>query len=1029
MFFINYEGITSLIKFFTDFKEKVSTIQYIDLSNNYLTSISGTHEDVDKDDMAETALLSVGYLDLSCNKFNNNEAKKIFSALKFNKKLKKLNLSANDISDDSAVFISNCLRTNKILNDLDLSVNNITDEGAKILAEALEVNTTLQVLNISKILISKEGVMRIVIACTKNRALHKLVCRHNNFTKPELAAINEYISKENAVQLFDASWNSISIKNCELAIKTTFQRLDIKQSDSNNASNVQDELWYVSSLRDPRHEVILQNCFKEYFKQRSVSLDVYMDSFTIKILCDCLKLNDTVVNLNLSILLEPLHKVSQNGILFISDCLMINKTLCNLNLSNNDITDSGVKILAKAITVNKTLQIFTLASNNIADEGARGLAQSIQENTSLKELDISKNWISKEGIIRIVEACRKNRTLYKLVCTHNNLSKSGSAKINEYIRKENAIQIFETSWNTIDGRLDIITTFQLLDLQQKMQPEKKCQKERWSINKIANLQVRKEFLLCCFEGERSIKIQDVKHRCFESNVNVHERGFGIFDNYNRTTSNSTKDDDDFVIEAISDCIIYKALTEFTLSNCIVTDKDIQTLAKAIEVSTTLQSIDVSYSKIKDQGILFIVNCLKVNKSLCKLNVSGNQITDDGVRTFMEAITVNEILNDLNLSGNKITDNGANSLAEAINVNTTLRILNISKNRISKEGVMRIVEACTKNRKLCKLVCTHNDLLQYDLAAISGYIRKKEAVQIFDASWNGIDDVLWLKNHKVTIKTTFCLLDLQQELLSSNHNVHRSANELWYLDEVTDLNYKTHILHCCFQDYLNKKCVSLQDTCIKDFEIEVFRDCLKLNNTITDLNLSGCLVTNNIVLVLSVFGCFKINNTLRRLNLSNNHIGDTVAEALADIVMMNTTLQRLDLSHNDISDYGILFICDCLQVNNTLCELDLSKNNITNEGAKRLALGIQINTTLQELNISKNWMSKKGVMRIVEACTRNRKLHKLVCTHNNLSKSGLAAITEYIRKQNAVQIFDASWNSIGTKYGKLAVITTCQLRTR
>ena len=47
------------------------------------------------------------------------------------------------------------------------------------------------------------------------------------------------------------------------------------------------------------------------------------------------------------------------------------------------------------------------------------------------------------------------------------------------------------------------------------------------------------------------------------------------------------------------------------------------------------------------------------------------------------------------------------------------------------------------------------------------------------------------------------------------------------------------------------------------------------------------------------------------------------------------------------------------------------------------------------------------MRIVEACTINRTLHKLVCTHNNLSKSGLAVINEYIRKENAVQIFDAS----------------------
>ena len=71
------------------------------------------------------------------------------------------------------------------------------------------------------------------------------------------------------------------------------------------------------------------------------------------------------------------------------------------------------------------------------------------------------------------------------------------------------------------------------------------------------------------------------------------------------------------------------------------------------------------------------------------------------------------------------------------------------------------------------------------------------------------------------------------------------------------------------------------------------------------------------------------------------------------------------------------------------------------------------------------------MRIVEACTINRTLHKLVCTHNNLSKCGLADINEYIREKNAVQVFDASWNSIAkvrqwNNNYKLFIKTTYQL---
>ena len=108
----------------------------------------------------------------------------------------------------------------------------------------------------------------------------------------------------------------------------------------------------------------------------------------------------------------------------------------------------------------------------------------------------------------------------------------------------------------------------------------------------------------------------------------------------------------------------KTLTEFTLSDCKITNKEVQTLAEAIEVNTTLQSVDISYNKLlNDRGIPFVGNCLKVNRSLCKLNLSGNQITDDGAKPIMEG-TVNKRLSELNLSENQITDEGANSLAEA-----------------------------------------------------------------------------------------------------------------------------------------------------------------------------------------------------------------------------------------------------------------------------------------------------------------------------------------------------------------------------
>ena len=421
--------------------------------------------------------------------------------------------------------------------------------------------------------------------------------------------------------------------------------------------------------------------------------------------------------------------------------------------------------------------------------------------------------------------------------------------------------------------------------------------------------------------------------------------------------------------------INSTLCKLNLSSNKITDEGAKRLAEGIQVHVTLQKLNLSGNEIADEGAKGLGEAIQVNITLQELNISSNKISDEGVKGLGEAIQVNMTLQELNISSNQITDEGAKRLAEAIQVNRTLQGLNISQNWISKEGVMRIVEACTINRTLHKLVCTHNNLSKSGLAVINEYIKKENAVQIFYASWNSIGTKgEWTRGNRLAFKIIFVLLDMQQTMQSDYGNI---KEELCYTDEITDPKYVKQLLQCC----LDEQYVILTDTAMTDDEMSIFCDCLMNNRTLTELN------------------------------LSSNKITDEGAKRLAEAIKVNTMLQSLDISHNTISDDGISSISDCLKINSTLCKLNLSSNKITDEGAKKLAEGIQVNVTLQELNISKNWISKEGVMRIVEACTINRTLHKLVCTHNNLSKSGLAVINEYIKKENAVQIFEASYNTV------------------
>ena len=988
--FIGYNGMSILKNLFINFQEQIMTIKHIGLRHNNLTSLWTTLTDIAQYDTDETMLSSgllnsVESLDLSCNQFSDSGIVELFSVLmcynkprvlhntitdkgplkliegiKVNTTLQDLDISQNMISDDGTVVISDYLKMNGTLCKLSVSRNKITDEGTKRFAEAIKVNGTLQELNISKNWISKEGIMSIVEACTINRTLQVLSCTHNNLSKFGLAAINEYIRKENAVQIFDASWNSIGTKDDRLAIKTTMQLLDVRQVDTDD-DTIQKDLWFIDEIDELKYGREYLNCCLDV--QHLNLAHTKMTDFQMITFSDCLMTNSSLKELDLSN-----NKISDEGARSSAEVIQVNSTLQKSSKSHHRISDGGISAISGCLKMNSTLCKLNLSSNRITDRGAQKLAEAIQINTTLQELNISKNWISKEGVMRIVEACTKNKTLHKLVCTHNNLSKSGLAAINEYIRKENAVQIFDASWNDIghkDSRLAIKTTFQLL--QKLGSVNENIQEELWFTDEITEQNYIKEFLKCIFEEYMNKEYVNLAHIIMT----------------------------DFQIMIFSDCLmINDAVKDLNLSYNKYTDENAKNIAEVIRVNTTLHKINISHNKISDSGVLTISGCLS---TLCKLNLSSNNITDEG----------------------------AKRLAEAIQINTALQELNISKNWISKEGVMWIVEACTINRTLHRLVCTHNNLSKSGLAAINEYIRKEIAVQIFDASWNGIGS----KFSQLAIKTIFQLLDLQQKSELGNNNIHK---EVWLFDEITELKYKSEFLQSCFESDLNIGSINLQNVVITDFEVKILSDCLKVNNTLTELNLSAASLNPK--------------NTIYKLN----NITDEEMKEFVKFLIANTMLQNLDISHNVVSDDGVSFITDCFKMNSTLSILNLSNNNITDEGAKRvleanttlqklnissnritdkgakgLAEAIRLNTTLQELNISKGQISKEGVMRIVEACTKNRTLHKLVCTHNNLSKSGLAVINEYIRKENAVQIFDASWNSViaSSRCGSHLVVTT------
>ena len=131
----------------------------------------------------------------------------------------------------------------------------------------------------------------------------------------------------------------------------------------------------------------------------------------------------------------------------------------------------------------------------------------------------------------------------------------------------------------------------------------------------------------------------------------------------------------------------------------------ESLARALEVNSSLEELDISYNNIGDKGIGHIATALLTNTcSLKILNISNcvfymGSNDMNGRVEFFTALQKNTTLKALNFAHCGIMDLVAESLARALDVNGSLQELNIINNNISDNGIAHIAKALEKNNTL------------------------------------------------------------------------------------------------------------------------------------------------------------------------------------------------------------------------------------------------------------------------------------------------------------------------------------------
>ena len=228
------------------------------------------------------------------------------------------------------------------------------------------------------------------------------------------------------------------------------------------------------------------------------------------------------------------NQITDSGVKTLTEAIIVNEAiqLQRLDLSYNKISDDGTVLFRNCLNANKTIKTLNLCGNRITDEGVKNLAEAIQENTTLENLDVSSNRISKEGVMDMLEACTKNRVLYKLVCRGNNLSEHGFVDIIKYIQDENAVQIFDASWNSIFSAANMLcirTTYETFQISDNYQ----CRSRLDGINSTQrlyynqNVEDLRNILICCFEGKKSVNIQGINNISMAKGVGTNLKVEGL----------------------------------------------------------------------------------------------------------------------------------------------------------------------------------------------------------------------------------------------------------------------------------------------------------------------------------------------------------------------------------------------------------------------------------------------------------------------------------------------------------------------
>ena len=909
-------------------------------------------------------------LNLSSCELDTAVATSIFRSLEHNTSLEELDLSENSQltegdSEAVGVAIERTLNVNRTLRILNLQGCGITDPIAKHISTGLINSTSLVILDIESPTLN--------ISCAMS-LLHQVI------THPTLRTS---VDEVNILGVGRVKMDKGTML-CENSLGPVFSlSLDTLQCQWMKI----DGHYAVDIFRLLEHNTILEELDLSGNRQLAVGNSEAVSCAIERML----NVNRTLKIINLSSCeLDTAVAAS----MFRS--LENNTSLEELDLSENrrlakgDCEAVGCAI-ERMLNVNRKLTVLSLHGCGITDPIAKHISTGLINNTSLVTLDIEPCTLSiscavsllthptvriSVDEVNILGVGRVKMDKETILCEHSfgpvfyfSLNILRCQRVN--IDSQSAVDIFRSlEHNTSLVELDLSRNSQLAEGDNEAVG---CAIERMlNVNRTLKVLNLTE---CGFTSEMASYFAiGLAQNCSVNKVVLHLNNIGstgavsIFRSLEHNTcleeldlsgnSQLAEGDSEAVGCAIEKMLnVNRTLKVLNLNLCGCDSAVVTHIAAGLAHNASLAELNIGNSILNT-----IQNC-SVNKVVLHLNNIGST----GAVSIFRSLEHNTSLEELDLSGNsQLAEDDSEAVGCAIermlNVNKTLKVLNLYRCGLTNELASYFANGLSQSHSVRKVILHSNN------------IGSAGAVNIFRS----------LEHN------TSC--SLEELDLSRNSQLAEGGNEAvgCAIERMLSVNRTLKVLTLC--------------SCKLDIEVatSIFRS-LEHNTSLEELDLSGnsqLAEGDSEAVGCAIERMLNVNRTLKVLNLNLCGCDSAVVTHTAAGLAHNASLAELNIGNSifswNISSEGSVHLFKVLCNNMSLKKLDISVDHLGMEGSVALAEMLSCNKSLTELNLCWYYIPEDGLREIVRGLLQNTTLQTLTLWSSQ-DKTFLEAEMERLKK--------------------------------